>query len=206
MNIKKNIKRLIKNLFLLIVFPIYASFIATRALTRNDQCFTSYSQALSLVPGRVGSYCRAAFYRMCCPQTSDDIVVGFLTVLSHRNTTIRRGVYIGPQCNIGMCEIGEETLIGSGVHILSGNQQHIFSDLETPIQQQGGSFKKIRIGEDCWLGNASTIMSDLAPKSIVAAGSVLTKSFAPGSILAGNPARIIGNRFKATHPEGDIHV
>lgn len=96
-----------------------------------------------------------------------------------------------------MCRIGENTLIGSGVHVLSGSRQHSFEDTSTPIQEQGGQFEKITIGADCWLGNSAIVMANLADHSIVAAGSVLTKaSNRPGTILAGNPASPKRDRFQ----------
>ena len=165
-------------------------------LGNADGVFASFSQGLSLIPGKFGVYLRAAFYRLACPATSDEISVGFLSILSHRNTSIAKGVYIGPQCNIGMCSIGENTLIGSGVHILSGSRQHEFQNIQKSIQDQGGGFEKIRIGDDCWLGNSAVIMAAVANGCIVAAGSVLSKpADKEGDILAGNPSKTIRNRF-----------
>ncbi|MBQ0762758.1 acyltransferase [Marinobacter psychrophilus] len=189
-------KRSIKNVFLVLMWPVYALYRALSMVGDIDGTFMSFSQALSLMPGKLGIYMRAAFYRLVCTDTSDEISVGFLTILSHRNTSIAKGVYIGPQCNIGMCSIGENTLIGSGVHILSGSRQHEFQDVQKPIQDQGGAFEKIRIGADCWVGNSAVIMATVADGCIVAAGSVLSKSAnKEGDILAGNPSRTIRNRF-----------
>lgn len=195
MNLRSTIKRVIKGLFLAIVMPLFGLFLTVRTATGSDNSFASFSQLLSLIPGKVGVYLRAAFYRLACPDTSDEIFVGFLTILSHRNTSIARGVYIGPQCNIGMCNIGENTLIGSGVHILSGSRQHEFNDLDRPIQEQGGQFEKISLGRDCWIGNQATIMAPTGNQSIVAAGSIVTGPVADGVIVAGNPARPIRNRL-----------
>jgi acetyltransferase-like isoleucine patch superfamily enzyme len=193
---RSNIKSIIKQLFRALTWPLYALYCLTARISDPDASFASFSQFLSLFPGKTGSYLRAAFYSLACPDTSDEIVIGFLTLLSHRDTTIERGVYIGPQCNIGKCSIGEDTLIGSGVHILSGSQQHNFDDLDKPIQQQGGKFEKIAIGRDCWLGNKSLIMASLPARTIVAAGSVVNRSPASqGNIIAGSPARLIKQRF-----------
>jgi virginiamycin A acetyltransferase len=189
-------KRSIKNAFLVLMWPVYALYRAFSMVGDIDGTFMSFSQALSLMPGKLGIYMRAAFYHLVCTDTSDEISVGFLTILSHRNTSIAKGVYIGPQCNIGMCSIGENTLIGSGVHILSGSRQHEFQDSQKPIQDQGGAFEKIRIGADCWVGNSAVIMATVADGCIIAAGSVLSKSAnKEGDILAGNPSRTIRNRF-----------
>lgn len=203
MNLRKMIKRTIKNLFLLITLPIYWLMLILTTIGDTDSTFQSFSQAISLIPGKFGIYIRAAFYRLACPGTSDEISVGFLTLLSHKNTTIEKGVYIGPQCNIGKCTIGKNTLLGSGVHILSGNRQHEFSDLNSPIQEQGGHYEKIRIGEDCWLGNTALVMASIGSHCIIAAGSIVTKTAENGSILAGNPARLIRNRLE---PEANLNT
>jgi acetyltransferase-like isoleucine patch superfamily enzyme len=123
-----------------------------------------------------------------------ECLIGFGVLFSQANTEIERGVYIGPQCNIGMCTIKKNTLLGSGVHILSGKQQHHFSDLNTPIQEQGGTYSRVTIGEDCWLGNGAIVMANVGEKSIVAAGSVVIDDVEPYSVVAGNPARVIKKR------------
>mgnify|MGYP005749005163 FL=1 len=192
---KNIIKFLIKKIFILLALPCFLLFLLLNLFSKGESTFQSFSQLLSLFPGKIGIYLRAAFYHLTCPNTSDNISIGFLTIFSHRDTSIAEGVYIGPQGNIGKCRIGKNTLLGSGVHILSGKNQHEFSDLSKPIQQQGGTFTKISIGEDCWLGNGAIIMADVADQCIVAAGSVLTKDTATEpTIYAGNPAKIVRNR------------
>jgi acetyltransferase-like isoleucine patch superfamily enzyme len=195
MSMRPIIKKSFKRFFLLLNLPIFGTFLLIRAITGSDDSFASFSQLLSLIPGKIGVYIRAGFYHLACPNTSDEISIGFLTILSHRNTSIGRGVYIGPQSNIGMCSIGENTLIGSGVHILSGSRQHEFKDIEKPIQDQGGVFEKIRIGADCWIGNQSVVMSPIDNKSIIAGGSVVVSPVNSGDIVAGNPAKFIRNRL-----------
>lgn len=186
------IKKAIKLCFRFLMLPLYLWFGLLSRLANEDSVFQSFSQYLSLVPGKLGSYCRAAFYWWVCPNTSDDISIGFLTVFSHRDTTIKRGVYIGPQCNIGKCHIGENTLLGSGVHVLSGNKQHYFDDSTKPIQQQGGNYIKIKIGINCWIGNGAILMTTLEDSCIIAAGSVLAKKINKKNvIIGGNPANVI---------------
>jgi acetyltransferase-like isoleucine patch superfamily enzyme len=100
-----------------------------------------------------------------------------------------------------MCSIGANTLIGSGVHILSGSRQHNFQGIQKPIQEQSGVFEKIRIGADCWLGNNAVIMATVADGCIIAAGSVLSKpTDNEGDIIVGNPSRTIRNRFLDSSP------
>ena len=194
MSTRSHLKKITKIAFRASIYPLYISFLFLKKTTNSSSIFQSYSQFLSLIPGKLGVYCRASFYHLACPHTSENISIGFMTLLSHQDTTILEGVYIGPQCNIGKCTIGNGTLIGSGVHILSGKNQHFFDQLSTPIQEQGGRYEKIAIGNDCWIGNGSIVLCDIKDQTVIAAGSVITKSFDAKSICGGNPAKLIKYR------------
>jgi len=195
MDIRQIIKRSFKLVFLGLALPFYLLYRLLSLIDSSESTFQAFSQLLSLFPGKTGVYLRAAFYGLVFPDTTDETFIGFMTVFSHADTTLGKGVYIGAQCNIGKCSIGEGTLLGSGVHVLSGTRQHDISDIDTPIQEQGGVFEKINIGRDCWLGNASVVMAELGDQSVVAAGSVVVKPSASGDIVAGNPARVVRSRF-----------
>lgn len=57
--------------------------------------------------------------------------------------------------------------------------------------------KKIRIGNDVWLGNGVKILAGVTVGNgaVVGAGAVVTKDVAPYTIVAGVPAKKIGQRF-----------
>ncbi|WP_425511158.1 acyltransferase [sulfur-oxidizing endosymbiont of Gigantopelta aegis] len=168
-------------------------FFSSEKLLRESP-FMSFSQLLSLLPGKLGSYLRIAFYRHTMAYCHPNVVISFATLFSQADTEIHEGVYIGPQCNIGMCRIGKNALIASGVHIMSGKHQHDFADLEQPIQQQGGHFEKISIGEDCWIGNGALIMANVGKHCVVGAGSVVTTEVPDYAIVVGNPAKVVKMR------------
>jgi len=192
------LKNLIKQSLFLIaaiaVTPLTLLFFILKNFFNSDQLFASFSQLLSLIPGKIGTYFRAGFFRFTMTFCSKDASISFLVLFSQRDTEIESGVYIGPQCNIGRCKIGKDVLLGSNVHIMSGKEQHNFSDLHTPIRDQGGCLKKIEIGENTWVGNSALIMANIGHNCIVAAGSVVIKDVIDYAIVAGNPAKIIKMR------------
>lgn len=56
----------------------------------------------------------------------------------------------------------------------------------------------IEIFDNCFIGGKSVLIGNLkiGPNSIVAGGSVVTKDVQPGEIVAGNPAKVVGNFFE----------
>ncbi len=188
------LKSIFQFIFLIAAFPLIALFLLTPN-TLKKSMFTGISQLISLIPGKIGSYFRNSFFNKTMTYCSNNGVIYFGTLFSDPDTEIHDDVYIGPQCNIGKSVIGKSTLIASGVHVLSGKNQHDFSDLNTPIQQQGGSYQKVTIGEDCWIGNAAVVMANIGDKAIVAAGSVVVNDVPDYAIVAGNPAKVIKMRL-----------
>jgi len=177
-----------------LIFPVVAFYFVIYALSSKDDRAASLSQLLSLLPGLIGVYLRKAALRFVITECHWQSHVGFGVILSHADTEIEDGAYIGPQSNIGKCRVGKNTLIGSGVHIMSGKGQHNIDDLSVPIREQGGKFEKVSIGEDCWVGNGALIMANVGKQSIVAAGSVVINEVPDFAIVGGNPAKIIRMR------------
>jgi len=188
---KSIIKRVVFSLLAFVMLPVTLSFFVLSTLFSKDSMISTYSQFLSLLPGKLGSYLRSGFYRFTLSYCSPDALVSFGTLLSQSDTEIQSGVYVGPQCNIGKCVIGQDTLLGSGVHIMSGKGQHNFDDPTRPIKDQGGTFTKITIGENCWLGNGALVMANVGKGSVVAAGAVVVEDVPEGVIVGGNPARVL---------------
>ena len=107
---------------------------------------------------------------------------------------VNGGCYIGGANGI---EIGDDTIIASGVKLISSN--HDLQDYSKYTKNE-----PIRIGKRCWLGVNCIILPgvQLGDEVIVGAGAVVTKSFDSRSVIAGVPARTIK---KLTH-EGQIHI
>lgn len=187
-------KEVVSAVFIVLVLPLFLFFRLCSVFCDTNSVFASHAQFLSLFPGKTGSYLRNSFYRLAMTRCEPEVVISFATLFSQQDTEIGSGTYIGPQCNIGSCRIGNDCLLGSGVHILSGKNQHAINDLDIPIRDQGGRITKINIGDDCWIGNGAVVMADIGSKTVVAAGAVVVNPVGDKVIVAGNPATVIKHR------------
>ena len=107
---------------------------------------------------------------------------------------IGKGSCIGTYCHIaGKVHVGADTMIANSVSIFGFNHGMA---LDSPMMSQPCSTRGIVIGDNCWIGANATIVDgvSIGSHSIVAAGTVVTKSFPEWSIIGGVPARHIRDR------------
>lgn len=93
--------------------------------------------------------------------------------------------------------VEDDVLIGSGVHIYTGN--HAFDNIKLPIIDQGHSeAREVVIKKGCWIGANVIILPGvtIGENAVIGAGSVVTKSIPSMVVAAGNPARVIKNICK----------
>lgn len=159
-------------------------------LLGGESLFVSASELLSLVPTTPGVILRRGFYRMCLERCGIDCHIGFGTTLAHPQVRIGRGVYIGNRCTLGLVEIEDDVALGSNVDVLSGRRQHHFDRGDVPILDQGGTFTRVRIGHNSWVGNSAVVMADVGAGCVIGAGSVVVKAIPDGCVAVGNPAEI----------------
>jgi len=121
------------------------------------------------------------------------------TSLNQIGTNIRIGnnVGIGEYAYLGGAgglEIGDDCIVGQ--YFSCHSENHNYENMELPIRLQGVNRKGIKVGKDCWIGSKVTILDgvNIGDGCIIAAGSVVTKSFPANSIIGGVPAKILKSR------------
>lgn len=108
------------------------------------------------------------------------------------------GVTVGEKCLIGtrywssepyLITIGNNVQVTDNVHFFTHGGGHIIRQ----IYHNYDAFGKIKVCDNVYIGSNSLIMPGvtIGEGSLVAAGSVVTKSVAPKTVVGGNPARVI---------------
>src|SRR5688572_5269730 len=91
---------------------------------------------------------------------------------------------------LDVCEvpIGDYTLFGPGVQILTP-----MHPLNAALRREQEYGKPVEIGADVWVGGGALILAGvrIGSRSIIGAGSVVTRDIPDGVFAAGNPCRVI---------------
>jgi acetyltransferase-like isoleucine patch superfamily enzyme len=103
----------------------------------------------------------------------------------------RSSITIGANCRIGPC-----TLIYDAD----------FHGLSPAERDSTGKTAPVIIKDNVWIGSRVIILKGviIEQDAVVAAGSVVTKSVPPGSIVAGNPAKKIGSVYEPEDFRNDL--
>lgn len=112
-------------------------------------------------------------------------------------------IYFGFFSHIGSdLVVHSDVLVASNVSFVGGD--HEIYDLNNKIFFSGRSQKMaIVLESDTWIGHGSIILSGvtIGTGAVVAAGSVVTKNVKPFTIVGGNPAKKIKDRFNSSQRE-----
>lgn len=116
-------------------------------------------------------------------------------------TTINNGVgavTIGDRTRIGIgCVVIGPVTIGNDVmfaqNIVVSGLNHGYKDIHIPISLQTVETKPIVIEDEVWIGANSVITAGvtIGKHSVIAGGSVVTKSVDTYTVVGGNPARVL---------------
>ena len=115
----------------------------------------------------------------CLNNAVGELIIGDYSRIGLRNTIIGP-VHIGSHVNLA------QNITVSGLI-------HNYQDVDIRIDEQGVSTALITIEDDVWVGANAVILSGvtIGKHSVVAAGSVVSRSIPPYSVCAGVPAKVI---------------
>jgi acetyltransferase-like isoleucine patch superfamily enzyme len=175
--IERQIYLITPNFILRKVLPLFSKFNFFEE-TRYTQTPISFDLWYNQ---KVKGYCNAYW-----PVHQTSMILGWNNIYCGIETSpgLSPGNYIS--AFKGKMFIGDYTQIGPNVSIHTVN--HNLTDNRKFVA------KNVNIGKYCWLGDQSIILPGvtLGDYTIVAAGSIVTKSFLEGyCIIAGNPAKVI---------------
>lgn len=133
-----------------------------------------------------------AFSHMIASGTLSDLGQG---ISIGDNVGISEFAYLG---GAGGLRIGSDVIVGQ--YFSTHPENHVFTDPDVPIREQGVTREGIEIGSGCWIGAKVTILDGvtLGCGCVVAAGSVVTRNFPDYSIIGGVPARVLKMRERPT--------
>ncbi|WP_417346056.1 acyltransferase [Ferrimonas sp.] len=149
----------------------------------GQECFLAEECAIFAEPGRevkIGDRCMLA-------------TGSFL----HGPITLGNEVSINHGCSLdggrAGLTIGDQSRLANNVSIYAFNHG---MELDRPLYQQGVSSKGVTIGKDVWVGARASIVDGvtIGDHAVVGMGAVVTRDVPPYTKVAGNPARIIGDR------------
>jgi acetyltransferase-like isoleucine patch superfamily enzyme len=137
-------------------------------------------------------------------KTDSKITLGNSVVVGRNSIVVAKdgeillddGVNVSSNCRIATqskVHIGKSTLIAAYCYIGPGNHQR--GDSETPLIEQEMEIKGgVEIGQQVWIGAHTTILDGvkIGDGAIIGAHSLVKDSVPPKTIVAGVPAKIIG--------------
>lgn len=128
----------------------------------------------------------------------DHVCIGRHSIVAAKDGVIDigPGANIGSYCRIATqsrVQVGESVLIAAYAYIGPGNHQFGADGrplIESEMEIKGG----VSIGAHAWIGARATVLDGVTvgEGSIVGAHALVREDVAPGTIVAGTPAKIIG--------------
>ena len=192
-NVKHTIKTILNRISQLLILPLAVLCKLEELILPNksELIFGTCTHMVAMLPGIPGAFLRRAFYTLTLEECSSHCHIGFGTIFSHRASIVKAHVYIGSYALIGSAYLGEHSLIGSRVSILSGRALHTLGDDGMWTSFSAERLARVSLFKNVWIGEGAIIVADVGEGSMVGAGSVVTSNVKPNIVVTGNPARFV---------------
>lgn len=107
------------------------------------------------------------------------------------NIQLGEGVFFNFNCVVlDVCpvRIGDFTLLGPAVQVYTASHP-----LDAALRRKEEFGKPVQIGSDVWVGGGAIILPgvSIGDRTVIGAGSVVTRNIPEGVFAAGNPCRVI---------------
>lgn len=104
---------------------------------------------------------------------------------------IGRNVFVNQNCtfhDLGGLHIGDDVMIGPNVSLITTSHP-----LDPASRRSTTIGKPISIGKGVWIATGAIVIGGVTvgENAVIAAGAVVTRDVPPGTLVGGNPARII---------------
>jgi putative colanic acid biosynthesis acetyltransferase WcaF len=92
--------------------------------------------------------------------------------------------------NPALISLGERAIVSQGAFLCTAS--HDYEKVLFPLVA-----KAIRVGRDAWIGARAMVLPgcEIGEGSVIGLGSVVTRSTPPWSVCAGNPCRVVRERY-----------
>jgi maltose O-acetyltransferase len=107
------------------------------------------------------------------------------------NIELGEGVYFNFNCvvlDVCAVRIGSHALFGPAVHIYTAAHP-----MDAALRRERELGRPVEIGPDVWVGGGAIILPGvkIGARTVIGAGSVVTRAVPEGVLAAGNPCRVI---------------
>jgi virginiamycin A acetyltransferase len=177
-----------------LVSPLVASFAISRRLVGDERAYLIVSERAARWSGMTGERLRAAVHRRLGSDIGRGAVLRFGCVLKRPPLSIGSYTVVSHYACIQHARIGPDCLIGDHANIFDGKRQHKLDRLDVPLREQGIEIRQVTVGRDCLIGGHAVVLADIGDHCVVGAGSVVLEPVPDYKIVAGNPARVVGDR------------
>lgn len=189
---------LVKSLFRKVSSRAYAVDLARRGVSLGDAAYISGRPIITRCPGSFLSigdrFVAESVPRRQVIGVSHPVILRTLTpaaVLTIGNDCGLSGATVVATCSIS---IGDGALLGADCMIIDTDFHPVdHAERRYASRPVSGSDDAVRIGRNVFIGARATVLRGvrLGDNCVVAAGSVVTRSFPANSLIAGSPARLI---------------